>query len=102
MDGKPLILNDTQKFIMEQKNRKINIFFKYKSCIFVALFCFVDYSFSHYNRDSINSSINYINLAINIDKNYIYPAIVYLTSLLDNRAKSTFYYVNVLTNGKFR
>ena len=40
---------------------------------------------------------NYINIAFNIDNNYLYPFIVSLTSLLYNRAQSTFYIIHILT-----
>ena len=33
-----------------------------------------------------------------MDNNYIYPCIVYLTSLLDNKSKSTFYIIHILTD----
>ena len=46
----------------------------------------------HYN--------NTIHLSLNIDDNYFYPCIVYLVSLLDNRAASSFYTVHILTNDK--
>ena len=42
--------------------------------------------------------INRIHIAISVDNNYIYPCIVYLTSLLNNRGKSTFYNIHILTN----
>ena len=45
---------------------------------------------------------NYINIGINIDNKYIYPCIVFLTSLLNNRAKSTFYIIHILTNTSLR
>jgi lipopolysaccharide biosynthesis glycosyltransferase len=35
-----------------------------------------------------------------MDDKYIYPCIVFLTSLLDNRAKSTFYMIHILGNNK--
>ena len=41
---------------------------------------------------------NKIHIALNIDNKYIYPCIVFLTSLLDNRANSTFYIIHILTN----
>ena len=83
-------------------NRKLskkinNIFYKKKKYILIILLYFINLNFQP--KSLINSSINYIHLAISIDTNYIYPAIVYLTSLLDNRAKTTFYYINALTNG---
>ena len=101
----------------------IKIFDKNKKYIFIILLYFINYSFKIKNKNEYdnnnlinssidyNSSINYnfsincnlsincIHLAINIDTKYIYPAIVYLTSLLDNRANTTFYFINVLTNG---
>ena len=43
-----------------------------------------------------NNLINYIHLALNIDNNYVYPCIIYLTSVLTNRAKSSFYIFHIL------
>ena len=48
----------------------------------------------------INNKTNKIHLALNIDDNYIYPSLVFLTSLLDNRANSTFYFIHILGNDK--
>ena len=42
-----------------------------------------------------------IHIAIDVDNNYIYACIVYLTSLLNNRAKSTFYTIHVLSSDRF-
>ena len=42
---------------------------------------------------------NYIHVALNIDNNFIYPCIVLLTSLLMNRAASTFYIIHLLFGG---
>jgi len=39
---------------------------------------------------------NYIHLAVNFDNKYLYPCIVYLTSLLCNKAKSTFYKISYI------
>jgi len=49
---------------------------------------------------------NYIHLAVNFDNKYIYPCLVYLTSLLCNKAESSFYIIHLLTgndiiNGTF-
>ena len=44
--------------------------------------------------------IKKIDIGINMDNNYIYPCIVYLTSLLHNRGKSTFYNIHILTNNR--
>ena len=43
---------------------------------------------------------NLIPIAINIDDNYIYPAIVFLTSLLENKRKSTKYDIHALISEK--
>ena len=42
--------------------------------------------------------INKVHIAVNIDKQYIYTFIVYLTSLLDNKKASSFYTIHILTN----
>ena len=52
-------------------------------------------------RKNISNDIqnrNNIHLALNVDDKYIYPSIVFLTSLMDNRANSTFYTIHLLTN----
>ena len=51
------------------------------------------------NNKKINQQknlTNYIHLALNIDNKYVYPCLVYLTSLLSNRANSTFYIIHIL------
>ena len=54
------------------------------------------------NKNNTNNNTNIIkndiHLSINIDNKYIYPCIVFLTSLLDNRKQSTFYNIHLLTN----
>ena len=42
-----------------------------------------------------------IHVAIDVDNKYIYTCLVYLVSLLDNRAKSTFYTIHVLSSNYF-
>ena len=49
-------------------------------------------------KDLNKKEKNYIHLSINIDNKYIYPSLVFLTSLFDNRANSTFYVIHLLTN----
>jgi len=60
--------------------------------------------YNNTNHDNIQyDNIKYnntIHLSLNIDDKYIYPCIVYLTSLLDNRANSTVYTIHILTNNK--
>ena len=41
---------------------------------------------------------NCIHIAVNIDENYIFPFLVYLTSLLVNKANSSFYTIHILAN----
>jgi len=48
----------------------------------------------------IRKSHNKIHIAMNMDNRYIYSCIVFLTSLLNNRAKSTFYIFHILTNNQ--
>ena len=43
-----------------------------------------------------NSEKHIINLALNIDSKYVYPCIVFLTSLLENRGDKTFYQIYIL------
>ena len=43
-----------------------------------------------------NSEKHIINLALNIDSKYVYPCIVFLTSLLENRSDKTFYQIYIL------
>ena len=45
--------------------------------------------------------IHQIHIAISTDNRYVYPYIVSLTSLLDNRNESTFYIIHVLFDNNF-
>ena len=94
-----------EKFIIEPKNKTNYKFSNFQKYIFVIILFFINYSFNLINKiefdcnTSNKSSINYMHLALNIDKKFLYPVIVYLTSLLDNRANSSFYFIHLLTNG---
>ena len=48
------------------------------------------------NYTNLNIS-NYINIAVNFDNKYIYPLLTFLTSLLDNRADTTFYIIHIMS-----
>ena len=50
------------------------------------------------NNNNKNNYNNTVHLSLSIDDKYFYPCIVFLTSLLDNRANSTFYIIHLLTN----
>ena len=62
---------------------------------------FIFIAFLIFDKIEMNNT-NYIHLAVNIDNKYIYPLIVYLTSLLDNQASSTFYIMHILTGNNIR
>ena len=47
-------------------------------------------------KENNNSERHIINLALNIDSKYVYPCIVFLTSLLENRGDTTFYQIYIL------
>ncbi len=42
-----------------------------------------------------NNGINYIHLGLALDNKYLYPLLVCLTSILENRAKTTFYIIHI-------
>ena len=43
-----------------------------------------------------------IYLGVNIDNKYIYPFLVYITSLMDNRGPYTIYDINIITSKNLR
>ena len=45
-----------------------------------------------------NKGINYIHIGFSLDNKYIYPLLVCLTSVLENRAKTTFYIFHIQTS----
>lgn len=51
--------------------------------------------------EKTNSKYHTIHIALNIDNKFIYPCIVFLTSLLDNRSPSTIYHIHILTSKDF-
>jgi lipopolysaccharide biosynthesis glycosyltransferase len=54
-------------------------------------------------EDEKTESVNHIiHIALNIDNKFIYPCIVFLTSVLDNRKPSTIYHIHILTSKDFR
>ena len=82
---------------------------KFSSCYFILLKLFIEvvllYIYFANNKKGkeifINSNIQYnntIHLSLNVDDKYIYPCIIFLTSLLDNKANSTFYIIHILTD----
>ena len=48
------------------------------------------------NEKYNNLGKHIINLALNIDSKYVYPCIVFITSLLENRGVTTFYQIYIL------
>ena len=53
--------------------------------------------FKSFGKNSKKIFNNYIHLALSVDNTYIYPSIVMLTSLLDNKNESTCYSIHILT-----
>lgn len=51
--------------------------------------------------ENTESKYHTIHIALNIDNKFIYPCIVFITSLLDNRKQSTKYHIHILTSGDF-
>ena len=51
--------------------------------------------------EKTDSKYHTIHIALNIDNKFIYPCIVFLTSLLDNRSPSTIYHIHILTSKDF-
>ena len=89
-----------KKYIKKKKFKNIPsisfidiIFFLIKNLIII-LFLFI--IFSRRSEKAVHK--NKIHLSLNIDDKYLYPCIVYLTSLLDNKKNSTFYTLHILTN----
>ena len=72
-----------------------NIFYhiKFIKIIFILFFSIIFLYFT-IKKDPINK----IHIAVNLDHHYIYPFIVFLTSLLDNKARASFYIIHILTN----
>ena len=50
------------------------------------------------SKNNEQEKFNYIHIALTIDNKYFYPLLVFLTSLLDNRAPSTFYIIHIMTS----
>ena len=84
----------------------VNLISKTFSKILLSFLLMIIFYNNWKTREFSSNKNNYIHIAVNFDNKYIYPFIVYLTSLLINRAKSTFYIIHVLTgnniiNGTF-
>ena len=93
------IINNSEEFNSYQEINEIILFSKYSKFFLVVFLFYIDYYLTVINKSKSNSNINPIHLSLSINNNYLYPAIVYLTSLLDNRANSTFYNIHLLTEG---
>ena len=93
------IINNSEEFNSYQEINEIILFSKYSKFFLVVFLFYIDYYLTVINKNKSNSYINPIHLSLSINNNYLYPAIVYLTSLLDNRANSTFYNIHLLTKG---
>ena len=100
---KIIIENNINELIKKEKilnNNEIIL----KLMIFLIFMAFIrtDIQIENSRNENQNTNINqnisnYINIAVNLDNKYIYPCITFLTSLLSNRANSTFYIIHMLT-----
>ena len=100
---KIIIENNINELIKKEKilnNNEIIL----KLMIFLIFMTFIrtDMQIENSRNENQNTNINqnisnYINIAVNLDNKYIYPCITFLTSLLSNRANSTFYIIHMLT-----
>ena len=50
------------------------------------------------NAIEYKKGMNNVHISLSIDNKFIYPLIVFLTSLLENRASTTFYMIHILTS----
>ena len=87
-----LLSKDNIKAICD--NIKEIIYPKNLPKFFTVLLYFDIYLITFYNP--IKKDDSSIHMAINIDLKYFYPSLVFLTSLMDNRASSTFYNIHIL------
>ena len=98
----------TNSFRKRRYNKKKNNFthnknylIKYLSLIFLSIiFLFMHIQFKA-PKELKKNLIHQIHIAISSDNRYVYPYIVSLTSLLDNRNESTFYIIHVLFDNYF-
>ena len=91
---------DKKRFRRKKYLHKNNLKFKINSKANKLLFIFFLSILIILNILIKKNSIRYndIHIAISIDNKYAYPCIVLLTSLLDNKHKSSFYKIHILTN----
>ena len=80
--------NKKKRFYIKKTNALIKYLIKGMIIFFVFIFSIKKFF-----------KTNYVHIALNIDNNFIYPCIVLLTSLLLNRAASTFYIIHLLFGG---
>ena len=77
------------------KNKRKIRFLSNKTLKFILIIILV-YIINNISKN--NNYINNIHLAINVDKKYLYPSIVFITSLLENKNPSTFYNIHLLAS----
>ena len=101
----------TNSFRKRRYNKKKNKFIynknyliKYLSLIFLSIifvFMHIQFKAPKELKKLKKNLIHQIHIAISTDNRYVYPYIVSLTSLLDNRNESTFYIIHVLFDNNF-
>lgn len=90
---KSITSNYKRKNYFSKNNYQITIYLKALFLIFLSIIFF-------YIRLR-GKLINKIHISIGVDNKYIYAGLVYLTSLLANRAESTYYIIHVLSDDMF-
>ena len=93
--------NEKSKNIKENKNYPQNIDQKDKNEIIKKSDFILDKDYDYLEDEKTKSGFHTIHIALNIDNKFIYPCIVFLTSLLDNRKNSTIYHIHILTSKDF-
>ena len=97
------------KFLIHKnKSKKRYLSYKFKIMIYpkilklfiVVVLLSIYFANNKKGKEEYKKYKNSIHLSLNLDDKYIYPCIVFLTSLLDNRADSTFYMIHILGNNK--
>ena len=91
------------KYKKNKNKNKSSIFpvyllFPYIKIVFFIILLFTYFSIIKRIKNTNKENKNNVHVSLNIDDKYIYPSIVFLTSLLDNRANSTFYNIHILGN----
>ena len=79
-----------------KRNFVINNLKKVYKKVFFAILLLITKEKFIYIDIKANTKVNSIHIGLSMDKYYFYPCIVLIASLLDNKAKSSFYNIHIL------